>query len=214
MIIKNIKNKIIRTLNGFWLFTIGPFLRKFKKKPLPSFEKVMLHIGCGDFNDKRYINIDARQGWHIDYTAKAEDCHKFFSNDSVDLIYACHVLEHISHQNLKNTLSSLCRILKKGGILRISVPDFDKILAIYNEKKIIGDINCPLMGGQGYKDNFHFSVFNKNYLEKLLLDSGFSETRAWEPGNASFHNFSDWSGRKIDIYNKTFEISLNIEGIK
>ena len=214
--IKKIKRKIIDITRNFFLFKIGAVARNFKKRPFgKNFHgKILIHIGCGEFNDKRYINIDTRLGWHIDKVSSIENCYKLFPLNYADLIYACHVLEHVSHLKLSKTIQGLFVCLKKGGILRISVPNFDTIIKMYQEKKIIEDIVSPLMGGQGYQDNFHYSVFDENYLKKILTTAGFKEIRKWDPNNASYHNFNDWSGRKINLYGKEWSISLNLEAIK
>lgn len=107
------------------------------------------------------------------------------------------------------------KILKYGGILRISVPDFDKIMDIYNENgKDVDTIILPLMGGQDYEYNCHYSIFNKTYLEKALYNSGFREAREWDPLNEPLHQFEDWSMKKLVINKKLYSISINIEGIK
>ncbi len=212
----SIKNKIKRAVidipRSFFLFGFGPFFRKFKKKPLPQKDKILIHIGCGDLNDKRYINVDSRPGWHIDYVDAIENINKRFPENHADLIYACHVLEHVSHLKLVETLKRLRMCLKPGGVLRLSVPNFETIISMYNEQKNINDIVAPLMGGQGYVGNYHASTFDSEHLKKLLLKSGFKEVRKWEPNNV--HSFDDWSRRTINLYGREWVISLNLEAIK
>jgi len=205
-----IKSKVL----NFFLFKIGPVLRKFKKKPLPKGDKVLIHIGCGEFNDKRYINIDTRPGWHIDYVDSIENVSQRFPENHADLIYACHVLEHVSHLKTLEVLKNLHRCLKPGGTLRLSVPDFDTIIDMYNERKSVSDITPPLMGGQGYPGNFHASVFTEQHLTNLLHQAGFQQVQKWSPETAQHHTFSDWSNRKIHLYDKDYQISLNLEAIK
>ncbi len=85
-----------------------------------------------------------------------------FPDEYADLIYASHVLEHISHNEVLKVLKEWYRVLKKGGILRLSVPDFDKLIDVYlTEEKDIRAIIGPLMGGQDNPYNFHKSVFNE-----------------------------------------------------
>lgn len=203
-----------RFINGFILFGPGAFIRKFRKKELPKNGPVLIHIGCGEFNDKRYINVDTRPGWHIDYVDSIENCAKIFPPNYADLVYACHVLEHISHLNLLESVKGVYRCLKKGGVFRVSVPNFDTIIDMYDYKREIKDIVAPLMGGQGYQGNFHHSVFNEKYLKDVFLMSGFREVRRWDPKNAPYHNFKDWSSRKINLYNQEWPISLNLEAVK
>ncbi len=212
ILIKKIKRKV----KNIALFKIGKFIRFLKKPSLPKNPDgtVLIHIGCGELNDSRYINVDVRPGWHIHFLGSMEDCEKLFPLNYADLIYICHVLEHISHLKISQAIQGLYKTLKKGGTLRISVPDFDTIMEMYKEKKSIKDIMAPLMGGQGYSANFHHSVFNEDYLRQLLLKSGFGEVRKWNPENAQYYNFDDWSKRKINLYGKDWPISLNIEAIK
>ena len=50
-----------------------------------------------------------------------------FRDDSFDLIYASHVLEHIPWYQVEETLTEWVRILKPGGQLEVWVPDGYKI---------------------------------------------------------------------------------------
>jgi hypothetical protein len=103
-------------------------------------------------------------------------------------------------------------VLKVGGTLRISVPDFERILDIYKaENGSIEKIEGPLLGGQNYAYNFHMSVFNKTYLSKLLREAGFTDIREWDPKTALYYSFSDWASKSL--YNK-YPISLNLEATK
>ncbi len=54
-------------------------------------------------------------------------------NDSVDFIYCSQVLEHFERYETLRILSESLRVLKPGGIMRISVPDIAKMLDIYQK---------------------------------------------------------------------------------
>ena len=214
--IEKIKRKPVEILRNFFLFKMGPTLRFFKERQLPKNEdgKILIHLGCGDVDDSRYINVDTRPGWHIHHAESIENVAKIFPENYADLIYACMVLEHVSYLKLPEVIKNLYKLLKKGGILRVTVPNFDVILEMYKDTKSIKDITPPLMGGQGYASNFHYSVFNEKFLKELFIESGFKETRAWIPGAAQYHDFKDWSGKKFPLGGKEWEISLNLEAIK
>ncbi|MCX6764883.1 MAG: methyltransferase domain-containing protein [Candidatus Nealsonbacteria bacterium] len=214
--IEKIKRKSIEMPRNFFLFKVGPILRFLKKRPLPenSDRKILIHIGCGDFNDSRYINVDTRSGWHIHHKDSVENINKIFPENYADLIYACMVLEHVSYLKLSEVFKNLYKSLKTGGVLRVSVPNFDVILEMYKETKSIEGITPPLMGGQGYADNFHYSVFNEKFLRELFVKNGFKDVKSWIPGAALYHNFNDWSGRRFPLGGKEWEISLNIEAVK
>lgn len=176
--------------------------------------KVYIHLGCGPINAQGFINVDLRPFSHVHYIQEIENLN-IFPNEYADLIYASHVLEHVSHCKLSEVLKEWYRVLKKNGILRISVPDFDKIVNVYfSEKNDIKSIISPLMGGQDNLYNFHKSVFNENYLKELLLLTGFRDVRHWNPEETELHSFEDWASRPIKVKSTQYSISLNIEALK
>ena len=127
----------------------------------------------------------------------------------------CHILEHIERSDLQRVLTEMKRVLKKGGILRLSVPDFDKLIDVYNDSgKDINTITNQLMGGQDHKYNFHYTVFNYKSLSELCLQAGFKKVVSWNPENCLYHNFKDKANRKIKVNDKEHFISLNLEAVK
>ena len=138
-----------------------------------------------------------------------------FNNGTVDLVYMCHILEHIKRKDLKKVLSEMKRALKDGGILRLSVPDFDKLLEVYIASgKDINAVSRQLMGGQDHEYNIHYSVFNHHRLTELLKEVGFQKVVPWDPDNCQYHNFKDRASRKMKANGKEFMISLNLEAVK
>ena len=148
LFIKN--NFVIKTvaqtiLNGL------PILLEYGRKPLSIPRnrdgKVRVHLGPGDQADDRYINVDSRALPHIHKVASVTNPNVFPSHYA-DFIYACHVLEHISYHDTLDTLKLWRSWLKKDGLLRLSVPDFDKIVKLYMVTRRFSLIRAPLMGGQ------------------------------------------------------------------
>jgi len=182
--------------------------------PINLNSKVYIHLGCGDINSHEFINVDSRVFPHIHHIHNVEYL-PMFKNDFADLIYASHVLEHISMLKLKEVLNEWKRVLKPKGILRLSVPDFERIIDIYNSNnKNIEYIWMPLLGSQEYKENSHFSVFNFLFIKNLLNEVGFSEIRSWDPTTTNHHDFEDWASKYIQIIDKSYPISLNVEALK
>lgn len=175
--------------------------------------KVLVHIGCGEFNDPRYINVDKRKMGHIHLIGSVEDLSNIPRNYA-DLIYMSHVLEHVSHNKVPNVLKELRKRLKNKGILRIAVPDFDKIIQVYQEINSVALIAPPLMGGQGYPENYHASIFTLDYLSRLLSEAGFKSVRVWDASSAEFHSFDDWSKKATVINGREYFLSLNLEAVK
>ena len=138
-----------------------------------------------------------------------------FGNETVDLIYASHCLEHFPYKQTKDILQEWHRVLKNGGVLRLSIPDFDKLVNIYQNNGNDPDaIIEQLMGGQNNRFNFHLTAINRINLEKLLKATGFSEIKEWHPGTNKQTTFDDFSTYKKDIDGTLYEISLNIEATK
>jgi hypothetical protein len=107
------------------------------------------------------------------------------------------------------------RILRIHGILRLSVPDFDLIIAAYQAtNQSIPAVERALMGGQNYGFNYHYAVFNQRHLQDCLEKGGFSEVRPWDPWTCEHHDFSDWASKEMPWGDHTYPISLNLEGIK
>jgi predicted SAM-dependent methyltransferase len=177
--------------------------------------QVLLHIGCGEINAPGFINIDARPYPHVHIVAKNLYRLTMIPDEAADLVYMCHVLEHVSHRAVMETLREMCRVLKRGGVLRISVPDLDHMIALYRTSgNEVAAIEQPLMGGQDYPFNFHHAVFNRAHLQRLLLASGFDLVRAWDPHHCEFHDFDDWASRSVTWNGKEYPISLNVEAVK
>lgn len=188
--------------------------RRLHPPALPKTDKVYIHLGCGEINAPGFINVDVIPYSHVHYVQEVDDL-SIFPNKYADLIYASHVLEHISHRKITEVLKEWYRVIKEGGVLRLSVPDFDKLIAIYSaEGEDIGAIIAPLMGGQDHTYNFHKTVFNENYLSEILLSAGFKEVRRWNPEEVKLHSFDDWASEPITYKGKKYPISLNIEAVK
>lgn len=211
-VIRKIKNYSKKFIN----WRLGGFFRTIKKKEYPKNEdgKVLIHVGCGDCIDPRYINFDSRPGLNIHVADKIENIDKIFGSDYADLIYACHVIEHIPYADVLNTIKKMHKCLKEGGVLRISVPDFFVIVQMYRENEDVKDVVRPLLGGQGYEHNFHYAIFDYKYLKTILLDAGFKKVRKWNPESVEYYNFNDWAGKTINLYGKDYPISLNLEAVK
>lgn len=187
------------------IFYRGKRLVNPPKIPINSDGKVLVHLGCGWINNSRFINIDAVPLPHIHYVRDITNL-KVLPDNFADLLYSSHALEHISHSALLETLAEWARVIKKGGTIRLSVPDFDKLIEMYHASgNDIRAIKDPLMGGQDYAYNFHKSVYNEKYLSELLTGAGFHNIRKWDASKDNY-GFND--------YAKKFKGSLNLEGEK
>ena len=190
--------------------------RVFVGVPLPAAAngKLNLHLGCGGVNHPEFINIDGYPFPHVHYVQTIDRLPRF-ATGTVDLIYASHCLEHFRYHETRKVLQEWGRVLKPGGVLRISVPDFDKLVDIFLEHRRDPDVIIEqLMGGQNNKYNFHYTALNKANLSRMLLASGFATVRDWTPGVGPLTTFPDFSVYRKDVEDRSHEISLNIEAVK
>ena len=54
-----------------------------------------------------------------------------FDDRSVDFIYSSHLIEHLRKDEAEKVLRECFRVLKKGGLIRLVVPDLELMARIY-----------------------------------------------------------------------------------
>lgn len=175
-----------------------------------------LHLGCGDKIIKNFINVDIRENDGVDLVDDISSLNTI-KEGSIELIYACHVLEHFGRHEYKNVLKRWYNILEKDGILRLSVPDLEKVFKLYvNKKTNLKDLIGFLYGGQTYKQNYHYIGFDYNTLKNDLLEVGFKEVRIWDWKKTEHNDIDDFSQAYLPHMDKENGelMSLNIETIK
>lgn len=152
--------------------------------------EIKLNVGAGSTKIEGYTPIDIRDG--VDARALP------YEKESVDEIYASHVLEHLSWKDVGATLKHWHDLLKPGGKVKIAVPDFSKIANITNDDNFQYML-ATLMGGQTHEHDFHKSAFTERSLAWWMNQSGFGGVR-------HFKTFTDDTS--------THPVSLNLEATK
>ena len=99
----------------------------------------MLNLGCGNRFHPKWVNVDFSSigdGVIAANLAKGIP----FPEAHFDVVYHSHVLEHFSRADAVYFLEECWRVLKPGGILRVAVPDLEKIARAYLDalKKVQG----------------------------------------------------------------------------
>lgn len=177
-----------------------------------------IHLGCGARYIPGFYHVDIQNFPHIDRVATVDNLH-FLETNSVSLIYASHVLEHYGRHTVNIVLNEWFRVLKPGGILRLSVPDFAVNARLYLSgvfpdgiTNIIGAVN----GGQKNAFDFHNVIFDERDLTDRLSLVGFSDVRRWDWRSTEHSNVDDYSQAYFPHMDKKngILVSLNIEGIK
>jgi len=182
---------------------------------------IKLNLGCGDRKLHGFVNVDARDDLNPDVVWDVTRIHEKFYD--VDLIYACHVLEHFPTQPFeyqprtwKDVLESWHAALKEGGVLRLSVPDIKAACEYYILTNDFEAVRAFFYGGQKYDFDFHYQGWSHDTLEKALLEIGFKEIRLYDWRKTEHFYVDDYSQAYLPHMDKTNGklMSLNIEAIK
>jgi predicted SAM-dependent methyltransferase len=93
-------------------------------------EKKYLNLGCGYRFNPQWTNVN--------FVATGQDviAHNLskgipFADNTFELVYHSHVLEHFPKASATFFLQECCRVLCPGGILRVVVPDLEQIARLY-----------------------------------------------------------------------------------
>lgn len=174
-----------------------------------------LHLGCADKIIPGFVNVDVRDLPGVDVVADARKLTSF-ENGSIDLIYACHILEHFPRPQTFSTLLEWNRVLKPGGVLRIAVPDWDATVAAYQRTGDYENLLNWIYGGREYGENVHFRQFNFAGLKTLLVEAGFKRVVRYDwrkTEHADVDDFSKAYMPHMDTENGLL-MSLNVECMK
>lgn len=139
---------------------------------------IKLNLGCGPDIKPGYINIDTC-ALHPDVIV--QDIKNLnFDYESIDEIYAKDIIEHMSIENVKYSISKWSHICKSGALLFIQTICIDLIIEAYNRRVWnLEALNYMLFAGKNWVDgiskneDFHKSCYSKEFLEQLLLQNQF-----------------------------------------
>jgi len=182
-------------------------------------KSLCLHLGCGKRNIPGFINVDLADFPHIHYKRPIDDL-AIFKNNSVDLIYTSHAFEYFDRFEAKKVLKEWRRVLKKDGVLRLAVPDFEVLQKVYTKYKNLNLIVGPLYGRWEIpgtkKIVYHKTVYDFPSLKKALEENGFYKVRRYDWRKTIHKDYDDYSQSYIPHMDKEkgILISLNVEAKK
>ena len=162
-------------------------LRQIRQKSLSKPEKI--NLGSGSFCKPDFLNVDLFPGGDLTLDLRLG---LPFESDCCNLIFSEHFFEHIDYPEPAGFLLREClRVLKPGGVLRLSVPDTEWPLLDYQ-----GGIEAPYFLCMKEHSswhpsycttrlehiNYHFRqsgehrfAYDEETLRKILDSAGFTE---------------------------------------
>jgi len=179
-------------------------------------EEIKLNIGCGGRPLLDYINIDMdnlealkERYPHQNFPEGVEVYnHDIFNlpykDNSILEIKASAFIEHLSFKDEKKFFYEVKRVLKKEGIFKFSVPNFEKVvkmwLAAKDEWKDFYRDDDQAIAKQHWFGNYSYSTDNRwGYLTAMLFGS--------QNGEGQFH-VNAYTIAKIEAMMKKLEFEI------
>ncbi len=144
-----------------------------------------------------------------------------FDDDSVDELYASHVIEHIPWWVLQDAVYDAFRIVRPGGMIEIHTIDFRKVVDQYMfgscgdwegkeglpgtepllwvANRLISYGGTPGSRKWAHEDaNWHRSILDRPYLHRLLATAGFEQIEdAGEPRGPEKHGVANMGVKAV-----------------
>lgn len=166
-------------------------LLKMKFDILQKNNEIYLYLGDlpmqrRNVTNKNFIGISLTQ--NNEFHIKHDVTKKYMLEDNcVDIIQSEDVMEHIEYSELKDSINEIYRILKPGGLFRLSIPDY----------------NCDILYNRSLKDENGNLVFDSggggsyDKVNKKVIDGG----HVWFPTYTNVKQLLDtteFSNNKIN----------------
>lgn len=177
-------------------------------------KKKYLYVGCGHHRMNGFTHVEIsvgkqfKKGGNVGPPDILADItrHIPLKDNTVDLIFSRATLEHLTYKELINHFLECHRLIKKGGYIRMSVPDMDIMINNYLNKeedlekaKREDEISIDEMPCENHTDLFiqrilyhdHYYLHNFDTLSRALKKTGFTNIKKVNPGQTSLSEVED-----------------------
>ena len=151
----------------------------FDFNTLPNHKKFLrkVQLGSGKNDSNEYINMDMIEDKSVDIV------HNLltplpFENNSIEVFFSNHVLEHIAIKDIDFVFNEIYRCLKSNGKFISVLPDFEaaalQFIAGKNLYNATGSIwGCATLGWTPPESHIHMYGWTKNSIKNKLLEHNF-----------------------------------------
>lgn len=150
-----------------------------------------IQFGAGSLGIDGWENYDDRVAMDISKPLPIE-------SNSVDACFSEHCIEHVTPQQAWTFLNECYRILKPHGLIRITIPDFSRILRLKHPEWL--NVNRGVTGNDGsVKDQMksvlfahgHQSLWTSELLKDVMTAIGFVGVAIQEVGQSAYPDLMD-----------------------
>jgi SAM-dependent methyltransferase len=201
---------------------------------LATSEPKRLHVGAGSVNLPGWLDTDleplrgGRQTIFLDITETLP-----FPAASIDCILSEHVIEHVSFHQGRDFLRECFRVLKPGGVLRVSTPDLAILFALHGralseiERRYVEDVidrffpNCPRYDAifainTEFREFGHQFLYDEPTLTESLRSAGFKSIARYPMGESPAASIAgvESHGRAAGRYEVSVFETMSLEAIR
>lgn len=180
----------------------------------------MLNVGCGTRFHKDWTNVDmvsTAEGVIAANLLKGIP----FEDNTFDAVYHSHVLEHFTRKGGEHFVSECVRVLKPGGVLRISTPDLENITREY-----LANMEAAIEGDQAANHKYEWNLLemydqtirNKSQgqmgevlLQKHLPGEGYIKSRVGYEGVLLRQGVASGGNAQKPVSTSVFKKLLDID---
>ncbi|ROL55665.1 methyltransferase domain-containing protein [Bacteroidetes/Chlorobi group bacterium Naka2016] len=127
-------------------------------------------------------------------------------DESVDYIYTSHFLEHIYKDEAEFVIKEFYRILKKGGKVRVVVPDLDYVIDLLNKGKKEEGLSYFFPESRADEFSRHRYLYDFEMIKNLLKRAGFNSIVK--------RNFREGDFPDVHLLDNRPKDSLHCEAVK
>lgn len=128
-----------------------------------------------------------------------------FEDNSVNVYYTSHFLEHIFRYEVVHVLKECYRTLKKGGLIRIVIPDLEIAFKLYQQGQKEKALELFFVDGADYLSN-HKYMYDFDMMKNILAEIGFVriEKQSYRNGNTPDIDILDWR-EDVSLYLEAYK---------
>lgn len=175
-----------------------------------------LHLGCGNIRIPGFLNIDIQPGPSVDLVADLKELP--LEPNRASLVYASSVLEHFGRDEWSALIEYWSTFLVPGGVMRLSVPDFEAVIARYQEHANLEELLGLLVGGQKDDYDWHGMIFDFATIRSGMEHAGLTNVCRydWRDSDVGTLAIDDFSQAYLPHMEKETGrlMMLNVEGTK